>query len=205
MCKKYHNVLSILFSQSLISISCFYVCSALTTWWSQKRVSWRLWTSPKMGSSATLTRGWSSHMPLKSLIGKFWLNFAWIGFIHDQLNVHNALGCWSFCKFGYEILDIFLREVAIALSPSLAENEMRIVLSWETSQDLDIYALQMDKYLGINFTLFLLKNWLSRDEIPQRKNTTSMLYNRATGDIVCKTYWLNMDGCEGIVLDVDSR
>merc|ERR1712107_930136 len=73
--------------------------------------------------------------------------------------------------FSYAIEE-FDWEVAIALSPSLAENEMRIVLSWETSQDLDIYALQMDK---------------------------------ATGDIVCKTYWLNMDGCEGIVLDVDSR
>lgn len=63
-------------------------------------------------------------------------------------------------------------QVAIALSPDLAENEMRIVLSWETTQDLDIYALQMDK---------------------------------TTGDIVCKTYWRNMDGCEGIILDVDSR
>merc|ERR1712107_110246 len=73
--------------------------------------------------------------------------------------------------FSYAIEE-FDWEVAIALSPSLAENEMRIVLSWETSQDLDIYALQMD---------------------------------RATGDIVCKTYWLNMDGCEGIILDVDSR
>ena len=39
----------------------------------------------------------------------------------------------------------YLRQVAIALSPDLAENEMRIVLSWETSQDLDIYALQMEK------------------------------------------------------------
>ena len=37
------------------------------------------------------------------------------------------------------------REVAIALSPDLAENEMRIVLSWETTQDLDLYVLQMDK------------------------------------------------------------
>ena len=40
---------------------------------------------------------------------------------------------------------LYLREVAIALSPDLAENEMRIVLSWETTQDIDIYALQMDK------------------------------------------------------------
>merc|ERR1712032_1616440 len=39
-------------------------------------------------------------------------------------------------------------QVAIALSPDLAENEMRIVLSWETSQDLDIYALQMEKETG---------------------------------------------------------
>merc|ERR1712110_931668 len=62
-------------------------------------------------------------------------------------------------------------QVAVALSPDLAENEMRIVLSWETTQDLDLYALQMDK---------------------------------ATGDIVCKTYWVNKDGCEGITLDVDS-
>jgi len=38
--------------------------------------------------------------------------------------------------------------VAIALSPDLAENEMRIVLSWETTQDLDIYALQMEKETG---------------------------------------------------------
>jgi len=38
--------------------------------------------------------------------------------------------------------------VAIALSPDLADNEMRIVLSWETTQDLDIYALQMEKETG---------------------------------------------------------
>ena len=29
-------------------------------------------------------------------------------------------------------------------------------------------------------------------------------FDRATGDIVCKTYWRNMAGCEGIILDVDS-
>ena len=39
----------------------------------------------------------------------------------------------------------YLRQVAVALSPNLGEGEMRIVLSWETTQDLDIYALQMDK------------------------------------------------------------
>jgi hypothetical protein len=38
--------------------------------------------------------------------------------------------------------------VAIALSPELAENEMRIVLSWEAAQDLDIYTLQMNKTTG---------------------------------------------------------
>ena len=30
-------------------------------------------------------------------------------------------------------------------SPTLAEGEHRLVLSWETSTDLDVYALQMDK------------------------------------------------------------
>ena len=39
----------------------------------------------------------------------------------------------------------YLRQVAVGLSPNLGEEEMRIVLSWETTQDLDIYALQMDK------------------------------------------------------------
>merc|ERR1712181_31384 len=86
----------------------------------------------------------------------------------------------NFITYSYEDLiyteDIYSEQfdwqVAIALSPDLAENEMRIVLSWETSQDLDIYALQMEK---------------------------------ETGAIVCKTYWKNQDGCEGITLDVDSR
>ena len=30
-------------------------------------------------------------------------------------------------------------------SPTLSEGEHRLVLSWETSTDLDVYALQMDK------------------------------------------------------------
>merc|ERR1712168_1796119 len=38
--------------------------------------------------------------------------------------------------------------VPIALSPDLADHEMRIVLSWETTQALDIYALQMEKETG---------------------------------------------------------
>jgi len=98
----------------------------------------------------------------------------------DGLDVMVQISKENFISYSYEDLiyaeDInsaqFDWQVAIALSPDLAENEMRIVLSWETSQDLDIYALQMEK---------------------------------ETGAIVCKTYWNNQDGCEGITLDVDSR
>ena len=82
---------------------------------------------------------------------------------------------------------------------------MRIVLSWETTQDLDLYALQMDKY-------FL--NWIKKISYIDFPNvwTTKItkvikpipFFDRATGDIVCKTYWRNMAGCEGIILDVDS-
>ena len=71
----------------------------------------------------------------------------------------------------YEILNIFRREVAIALSPSLAENEMRIVLSWETSQDLDIYALQMDKYTSWNksHTFSVEELTFKRQNSPKKK------------------------------------
>merc|ERR1719180_274863 len=98
----------------------------------------------------------------------------------DGLDVMVEISKENFITYSFEDLiyaeDIYSEQfdwqVAIALSPDLAENEMRIVLSWETSQDLDIYALQMEK---------------------------------ETGAIVCKTYWKNQDGCEGITLDVDSR
>ena len=53
----------------------------------------------------------------------------------------------------------YLRQVAVALSPDLAENEMRIVLSWETTQDLDLYALQMDKYF-LNWIMILYIDFL---------------------------------------------
>jgi len=102
----------------------------------------------------------------------------------DGLDVMVEISKENFITYSYEDLiyeaDIYSEQfdwqVAIALSPDLAENKMRIVLSWETAQDLDIYALQMEK---------------------------------ETGAIVCKTYYevLNedMDSCEGITLDVDSR
>ena len=35
--------------------------------------------------------------------------------------------------------------INVYLSPELAEGEHRMVVSWETSADLDVYALQKDK------------------------------------------------------------
>ena len=36
-------------------------------------------------------------------------------------------------------------QINFFLSPELAEGQHRLVLSWETSTDLDVYALQKDK------------------------------------------------------------
>merc|ERR1712032_1072176 len=74
----------------------------------------------------------------------------------DGLDVMVEISKENFITYSYEDLISadyiysaqFDWQVAIALSPDLAENEMRIVLSWETSQDLDIYALQMEKETG---------------------------------------------------------
>jgi len=103
----------------------------------------------------------------------------------DGLDVMVKISKENFITYSYEDLiyeaDIYSEQfdwqVAIALSPDLAENKMQIVLSWESAQDLDIYALQMEK---------------------------------ETGAIVCKTYYgilefEDIDPCEGITLDVDSR
>jgi len=61
-------------------------------------------------------------------------------------------------------------QINVFLSPELAEGEHRLVVGWETSDDLDVYALQKDK---------------------------------TTGEIVCKTGWMNPDGCAGVTLDHD--
>ena len=36
-------------------------------------------------------------------------------------------------------------QINVFLSPELAEGEHRLVVGWETSDDLDVYALQKDK------------------------------------------------------------
>merc|ERR1712055_298979 len=59
----------------------------------------------------------------------------------------------------------------IFIAPTLNEGELRLVLGWKTTQDLDLYVEQM---------------------------------NKATGEIVCVTYWQNKTGCDGVTLDVDS-
>merc|ERR1711973_827218 len=59
----------------------------------------------------------------------------------------------------------------IFIAPTLNEGELRLVLGWETTQDLDLYVEQI---------------------------------NKATGEIVCVTYWNNRTGCDGVTLDVDS-
>merc|ERR1719458_2164890 len=60
--------------------------------------------------------------------------------------------------------------ISVFSSPELAEGEHRLVLSWETSTDLDVYALQR---------------------------------NKTTGEIVCKTWYSNPGGCDGVNLDID--
>ena len=102
---------------------------ASPTLWCLKRESQQRLKSQKKNSSATPTRGSSILRTSGSLIGKFQIFRNVHCFLNHILN-----------EFEY------LRQVAVALSPDLAENEMRIVLSWETTQDLDLYALQMDKY-----------------------------------------------------------
>merc|ERR1711872_289919 len=59
----------------------------------------------------------------------------------------------------------------IFIAPTLNEGELRLVLGWETTQDLDLYVEQI---------------------------------NKATGEIVCVTYWNNRTSCDGVTLDVDS-
>merc|ERR1712212_445773 len=61
-------------------------------------------------------------------------------------------------------------QINFFLSPELAEGQHRLVLSWESSNDLDVYALQKDK---------------------------------TTGEIVCKTWYMNQGGCTGVNLDID--
>merc|ERR1712055_31754 len=61
-------------------------------------------------------------------------------------------------------------QINFFLSPELADGQHRLVLSWESSNDLDVYVLQKDK---------------------------------TTGDIVCKTWYMNQGGCTGVNLDID--
>ena len=46
--------------------------------------------------------------------------------------------------------------------------------------------------------------WINHISIVMQGVVKILLVLRTTGDIVCKTYWVNKDGCEGITLDVDS-
>ena len=49
----------------------------------------------------------------------------------------------------------------IFIAPTLNEGELRLVLGWETTQDLDLYVEQMNKYDIMLFFSFLYLNLVS--------------------------------------------